>query len=81
MEHLGEKELSALLDGAPEYNLDMLQRYMKHCDVEIKKLTPAAPAPGPANINGLPTMPGAAPPMPGPAEPMPAPMPAPPMAA
>lgn len=73
-----QKYNRALLDGAPEYNLDLLQRFMKHCDTELKKLTPAAPMPGPANINGLPTVPGAAPPPPGPAMP---PGPAPPMAA
>lgn len=73
-----QKYNRALLDGAPEYNTDLLQRFMKHCDVELKKLTPSAPMPGPANINGLPTVPGAPPPAPGPAAP---PGPAPPMAA
>ncbi len=73
-----QKYNRALLDGAPEYNLDFLQRYIKHCDVEIKKATPAAPMPGPANVMGADV--NALPP---PAQPMPAgpgPM-APPMAA
>lgn len=52
-----QKYNRALLDGAPEFNLDMLQRFMKHCQVEITKLTPTAPTPGPANINGVATMP------------------------
>lgn len=43
----------ALLDGAPEFNLDMLQRYIKHCQVEKDKLTPEVPMPAPANINGM----------------------------
>lgn len=55
----------ALLDGAPEYNLDLLRRYMKQCQTEQDKLTSAAPQQRP---NG-------APPSPGPAEPMPAPTP------
>jgi hypothetical protein len=64
-----------LLDGMPEYNLDLLRRFQKQCQVEIQKMTPAMPGPSPANINGLP-IPGAAAPMPG----GPAPMPAPPTA-
>jgi hypothetical protein len=55
-----QKYNRALLDGCPEYNLDFLRRYMKHCDVEIKKQTASAPAP--TNTNGAPPMPGAAPP-------------------
>ena len=68
-----QKYNRALLDGAPEYNLDMLQRYMKHCDVEIKKLTPAAPPPAPANVQGadVNAMPPA---QPMPMDPMAAPM-------
>ncbi len=59
----------------------MLQRYMKHCDVEIKKQTPEAPTPGPANINGEATM-AAGTVVPGSPMPAgPAPMPAPAMAA
>lgn len=73
-----QKYNRALLDGAPEYNLDMLQRFMKHCDVEIKKLTPAAPMPAPANVNGM-AMPPDPNAMPAPA--MPADPTAPPMAA
>lgn len=74
-----------LLDGAPEFNLDMLQRFMKHCQTELDKLTPAAPLPQPANINGMamdPTAMAAA--GMAPADPMGAAMPppaAPPMAA
>ncbi len=64
-----QKYNRAVLDGAPEYNLEMLQRFMKHCDVEMKKLTPAAPAPAPANINGM-AMPPAAPGAPAPMDPM-----------
>lgn len=71
-----QKYNRALLDGAPDFNLDLLQQYMKHCDKELAKLTPAAPPPGPANINGMPTPGGA--PAPGPAS-MPGPVP--PMAA
>lgn len=68
-----QKYNRALLDGAPEYNLELLRRYIKHCDTEMKKLTPEAPAPQPANIMGAA---GMSPPAPGPAAP-----PAPPMAA
>lgn len=73
-----QKYNRALLDGAPEFNLDMLQRFMKQCQQEMNKLTPAAPSPGPANVSGMPTMPDAGAP-PGPAQPMPGPSP--PMAA
>jgi hypothetical protein len=77
-----QKYNRALLDGAPEFNLDMLQRFIKHAQKEIEKLTPQAPMPAPANINGM-AMPPGAPPAPdpmagGPATP---PMPAPAMAA
>lgn len=80
-----QKYNRGLLDGVPEFNLDLLQRYIKHCDTEIKKLTPAAPTPAPANISGMAgpiaagaTLPGdpsmnlmgaAPPPAPGPAAP------------
>jgi hypothetical protein len=70
----------ALLDGAPEFNLDLLRRFMKACDDIIKKanaeqMAPVDPAMAtPANVNGVPDM--AAQPMPAGA--MPA---APPMAA
>lgn len=70
-----QKYNRGLLDGAPEYNLDFLQRFMKHCQKEIEKLTPAAPMPAPANINGMAMDPLAA------AAPMPAPPADPAMAA
>lgn len=81
-ERAQQKYNRGLLDGAPEYNLDMLQRYIKHCQKEIEKLTPPAPMPAPANINGM-AMPPAAAGGPMPANPMAgAAMPAPtPMAA
>lgn len=69
-----QKYNRALLDGAPEYNLDLLQRFMKHCAKIREKLNAAKVGPPmaqPANVNGVPTMPGA----PMPAEPMPAPVP------
>jgi hypothetical protein len=70
-----QKYNRALLDGAPEFNLELLRRYMKQCDEEQKKLA-AAQAPPPAAPGA---MPGAAPapPMPaaGPAPAGPAPMP------
>ena len=87
MKRAQQKYNRALLDGAPEFNLDMLQRYMKGCQKELDRLN-AASAPGmatPANVSGVPTMPaGGAPP--GPAMPSPdmapaAPAGAPPMAA
>lgn len=71
-----------LLDGAPEYNLDLIQRFLAQCDkmVADERARTAPPAPiGPANINGMPTVPGPAMPPTGPAQPMP--IPAPPMAA
>jgi len=75
-----QKYNRALLDGAPEFNLDFLMRFMKHCQHEIDKLTPAAPTPGPANINGVATL-GAGMTLPGSPDvngaPMPAPAPAP----
>lgn len=51
-----QKYNRAFLDGAPEWNLELLQRYMKQCGDEIAKLN--APPMPPANTNG---MPGAAP--------------------
>ncbi len=33
------------LDGAPEFNQELLRQFIRHCDAEIAKLTPAAPAP------------------------------------
>lgn len=65
----------ALLDGAPEFNLDLLRRFMKACDDIIKKANAETMAPvdptmaAPANVNGMPEMapapvpPGAAPPL------------------
>lgn len=75
-----QKYNRALLDGAPEWNLEMLQRYIRHCEHEQNRMTAA-------NTNAAPPMPGAgAPPpvdpmaVPPPAAPMaPPPMPAPPM--
>ena len=65
----------ALLDGAPEFNLDLLRRFMKQCDDIIAKANAEQMAPvnqptaGPANINGVPDV--GAPPMPAPAPAMP----------
>jgi hypothetical protein len=42
-----QKYNRAWLDGAPEYNLEMLQRYMQRCDVKMKEQQ-APPAAGPA---------------------------------
>ena len=53
-----QKYNRAWLDGAPEYNLELLQRYMKQCDVEAKKL--AASAAPPANTNSGAPAPGPA---------------------
>lgn len=38
----------ALLDGAPEFNLELLRRFIKQCQVEMQKMPAAAPpgAPG-----------------------------------
>lgn len=58
----------ALLDGAPEYNLDLLQRYMKQCDDIMQKQIARAQAPAvaqPANVNGVPELPAQPAPMPG----------------
>jgi hypothetical protein len=66
----------AWLDGAPEFNLDLLQRYMKQCQVEMQKLAPP-PAPG------APAMPASGastgPLAPAPGSPMPAAPQAPPL--
>lgn len=59
-----------LLDGAPEYNLDLIRRFMKSCDDMINKANSSQMAPvdsamaNPANVNGMPEMatPAAAPP-------------------
>lgn len=60
----------AILDGADEYNLDLLRRYLQHCDVEIQKMagaqgaanaTQLAPAPMP-NAGGAPAAPAPMPP-------------------
>ena len=65
----------ALLDGAPEFNLDLLRRFMKACDDIIAKANAEQMAPvnqptaGPANVNGVPDV--GAPPMPAPAPAMP----------
>ena len=51
-----------LLDGAPEFNLDLIRRFMKACDDIISKanaeqMAPVTPATAtPANINGVPDM-------------------------
>lgn len=37
----------AMLDGCPEFNLDLLRQYIEHCETEQVKLTPPAPAPMP----------------------------------
>jgi hypothetical protein len=41
----------AFLDGAPEFNMELLRQYIRHCEAEIAKLTPPAPA-MPANDMG-----------------------------
>ena len=48
------------LDGCPEFNLDLIQQFIEHCQVEIQKLTPPAPAPmgGPAGGAANDVMPG-----------------------
>lgn len=59
----------AWLDGAPEYNLDMVRRYQQQCEKLIAKMTPPAPQPSAAPALGAPP-PAAAPiplsPAPGP---------------
>ena len=78
-----QKYNRAWLDGAPEYNLEMLRRYMKDCQTELDKLTAkaAATGAGPANTNGAAAPAAGAPPAPGgeslnlPAAPAPAPLP------
>lgn len=37
----------AMLDGCPEFNLDLLRQYIEHCQTEQQKLTPPAPMPAP----------------------------------
>ncbi len=67
-----QKYNRALLDGAPEYNLEMIRRYIKHCQTELDKLAaknappPALPINGaaPLPMEGAMPMPGAAPPSP-----------------
>lgn len=68
-----QKYNRALLDGAPEYNLAFLRRYIKQCDEEMKKLAPPQ-APGPM------PMPGAEPAAPAPIVPAAGAMPADPAA-
>ncbi len=72
-----QKYNRALLDGCPEYNLDMLQRYMKGCDTEMEKLAAKDAAANNTQMAGAP--PGPA--MPSPDMAAPAPGMAPPMAA
>lgn len=55
----------AQLDGCPEFNLDLIRQYIEHCQVEIQKLTPPAPAPMVVNDMGAPAPAGGAPMMPG----------------
>lgn len=61
----GQQQLNrAMLDGCEEFNLDLLRRYVKQCQVEISKLTTGAPpmgAPAVANGNGLAPPPAATP--------------------
>ena len=64
-----------LLDNAPEFNLDLIRRFLKSCNDIIDKANATQMAPvdpvtaSPANVNGVPEMaappmpPGAAPPM------------------
>lgn len=53
----------AILDNAPEFNREMLRRFLKEVDEENKKLAAKnAPTPAPANMNGAPPAPGAMPP-------------------
>lgn len=35
----------AMLDGCPEFNLELVRQYIQHCQAEQQKLTPAAPPP------------------------------------
>lgn len=71
-----------ILDGAPEFNLDLVRRFLKQCQDMLTKeiarqqtaMAPVGPTATPANVNGVPDM--SAPPMP-----VPAPGAAPPMAA
>lgn len=56
-----QKYNRAWLDGAPEYNLELIRRYMKDCGEELKKLNPG-PAPMPAaNTNAAPGVTGGMP--------------------
>lgn len=55
-----QKYNRALLDGAPEFNTMLLQRFMKQVDIEKKKLAPPG-GPMAANMNGG-GAPGAPPP-------------------
>lgn len=43
-----QKYNRGLLDGAPEYNLSLLRRYIQHCEHELKKLAPPPMPAGPA---------------------------------
>lgn len=56
-----QKYNRALLDGAPEYNLDFLQRFMKDCQkiIDTQKAANAPPA-----VAGTPAMPAGLPPAP-----------------
>lgn len=60
-----QKYNRAWLDGAPEFNLEMLRRYMKSCDEAIKKLKAEEMAA--ANTNAMPGAPMAGVPAPTPA--------------
>jgi hypothetical protein len=56
----------ALLDDVPEFNQELIRQYIRHCQHEIEKLTPPAPAPMPVNDMAGGAPPGAAAPrMPG----------------
>jgi hypothetical protein len=55
----------ALLDGAPEFNMELVRQYIRHCQHEIEKLTPPAPALPANDMAGGGMAPGGAPMMPG----------------
>lgn len=40
----------AMLDGADEYNLDHLRRFLKDCDQEMAKMAPGAAPAGPSDV-------------------------------
>jgi hypothetical protein len=53
----------AFLDGAPEFNMELLRQYIRHCEAEMVKLTPPAPAMPAAPANDMAAAPGGDPSM------------------